>query len=259
MKFLFALLTPIFFLFLVACAPTATQLKAAIEKDPSIVFVAIEKDPQGFLEIVNKAAREAQQKGQEKSAVEENAARESQYSNPLKPEIDQSRAMLGARDAKVTIVEYTDFECPYCQRGFQTVEQVLNDFPKDVRVLIKHLPLDFHPKAMPAARYYEALRMQSNELALKFYAELFKNQEAMKAKGEVFMKATAKKLGANMNSLAKDMGSQKITDTINADIAEAKKFEISGTPGFVINGVSLKGAYPAEEFKKIIDRHLAKK
>ena len=67
----------------------------------------------------------------------------------------------------------------------------------------------------------------------------------------------AKKLGANMQQLNKNLSDPKIQQTIDADTEEAKKFGISGTPGFIINGVSLKGAYPAEEFKKIIDKHLA--
>lgn len=243
---------------LVAWAPTSSQLKNAIEKDPSIVFLAIEKDPEKFIEVVNKAARLAQQKGQEKAMADEAKSRDEEFKNPLKPVVDESRPMFGEKSSKVTVVEYTDFECPYCTKGSQTIKQVLKAYPKDVRVLIKHLPLDFHPKALPAAKYYEALRIQSTELALKFHDELFANQEAMKSKGEEYMILVAKKLGANMQELSNNLANAKIKEQIDSDIEEAKKFGISGTPGFIINGVSLKGAYPFEEFKKIIDRHLGK-
>lgn len=243
---------------LVACAPTSSQLKNAIEKDPSIVFSAIEKNPQKFIEVVNNAARLAQQKGQEKAVADEAKSRDEEFKIPLKPLIDEGRPLFGEKSAKVTIVEYTDFECPYCSSGSQTVKQVLKAYPKDVRVLIKHFPLDFHPKALPAAKYYEALRIQSNDLALKFHDELFANQETMKSKGEEYMKSVAKKLGANMQELSKNLGNSKVQEQIDSDIEEAKNFGISGTPGFVINGVSLKGAYPFEEFKKVIDRHLGK-
>lgn len=242
----------------VGCAPNTAQLKKAIENDPSIVFAAIEKNPAKFIEVVNKAAQEAQKGQATKAQDDEKKSREVEFKNPLKPAIDEKRAMHGPKDAKVTIVEYTDFECPYCSRGFQTIKQVLKQYPKEVRVLIKHLPLDFHPKALPAAKYYEALRMQSNDLALKFHDELFTNQETMKSKGEEYMKSVAKKIGANMQQLSKNISDDKIQQIINADIEEAKKFGISGTPGFIINGVSLKGAYPAEEFQKIIDKHLGK-
>lgn len=99
--------------------------------------------------------------------------------------------------------------------------------------------------------------MQSHEIALKFHDELFANQDMMKSKGEEYMKSVAKKLGANMQLLSKNLSDSKVQKTIDADMEEAKKFGISGTPGFIINGVSLKGAYPAEEFKKIIDKHLS--
>lgn len=257
MKIILLLVYSLIVPFLVACAPTVMQLKQAIEKDPSIVFVAIEKDPNKFMEVVQNASRLAQQKQQENAGADEAKAREAEFKTPLQPAIDDTRAMFGNKGAKVTIVEYTDFECPYCARGAQTIKQVLSMYPKDVRVLVKHLPLDFHPKALPAAKYFEALRMQSNDLALKFHDEIFTNQETMKSKGEDFMKSVAKKLGANMQQLNKNLSDPKIQQTIDADTEEAKKFGISGTPGFIINGVSLKGAYPAEEFKKIIDKHLA--
>lgn len=244
-------------LFLGACAPTATQLKEAIEKDPTLVFVAIEKAPDKFIEVVQKASASAQQKQKELASANEAKARDEEFKNPLKPVIDESRAMFGSKNAKVTIVEYTDFECPYCARGSQTIKQVLAMYPNDVRVLVKHLPLDFHPKALPAAKYYEALRIQSKDMALKFHNEVFENQENLKSIGEDFMKSLAKKLGANMQQLSKNLSDRKIQQIIDADVEEAKKFGISGTPGFIINGVSLKGAYPADEFKKIIDRHLA--
>lgn len=241
-----------------SCAPSAKQLKEAIEKDPSIVFVAIEKDPEKFIEVVNKAARDAQSKGSEKAAQEETAKREEEFKNPLKPDIQEGRAIHGPKDAKVTIVEYSDFECPYCARGYQTVKEVLKAYPNDVRIVFKHLPLDFHPKAMPAAKYFEAVARQSADKAYKFHDIVFENQGDLRSKGEAFLKEAAKKAGADLKKLEKDLADATLMDRINADIAEAQKFGISGTPGFLINGVSLKGAYPFSEFKPIIDRHLGK-
>lgn len=249
-------LLPVFFL--AGCTPTARQLKEIIEKDPTIVFSAIEKHPDKFIEVVNKAAASAQQQGQAKAAENEATARDDEFKNPLKPEIDEKRAMIGAKNARVTIVEYTDFECPYCARGTQTIKEVLKQYPNEVRVLIKHMPLDFHPKALPAAKYYEALSLQDHTFAIKFHIELFENQEQVKSKGDDYMRSVANKIGANMQDLSKNLSNTKVQAQIDADISEAQKFGISGTPGFIINGVSLKGAYPFPEFKKIIDRHLGR-
>lgn len=241
---------------LTGCKPNSADLKKAIEEDPSIVFSAIEKDPEKFIEVVNNAARAAQEKGADKQAQEEQKKRDDEFANPLKPEINEARVFMGAKDAKVTIVEYSDFECPFCTRGYQTAKEVLKAYPNDVRILFKHLPLDFHPKALPASKYFEALARQGHDKAIKLHDAIFENQGELKSKGEDFLKATAKKIGADMKQLEKDLADEKIMALIQSDIDEAGKFGINGTPGFVINGVSLRGAYPFPEFKAIIDRHL---
>ncbi len=258
MKKLVAAIATVGFL-LTACAPNAKQLKEAIEKDPSIVFAAIEKDPEKFIEVVNKAAREAQNKGAEKAAQEESSKRNEEFKNPLKAEVEEGRAIVGPATAPVTIIEYSDFECPYCSRGYQTVKEVEKAYGDKVRVVYKHLPLDMHPKAMPAAKYFEAIARQSSEKAYKFHDMVFENQNDLRGKGEVFMKEVAKKVGADLKKVEKDLQDPKLMDRINADMEEAKKFGFSGTPGFLINGVSLRGAYPFPEFKSIIDRHLSEK
>lgn len=244
---------------LVQCAPSAKQLKEAVEKDPSIMFVAIEKDPEKFIEVVNKAAQEAQKKQQEKMADDEKKQRDTEYANPLKPEIDETRVIFGKKDAPITIVEYSDFECPYCSRGYQTVKQVKAEYGDKVRVIFKHLPLDFHPMAEPAARYYEALAMQGHDKAEKFHDKVFEGQGELKTGKEGFLKKVAKEVGANMAKLEKDLKDEKISKRIQADMEEAQKFGIRGTPGFVVNGISLRGALPFNDFKDVIDKHLAAK
>lgn len=242
--------------FATSCAPSANQLKAAIEKDPSIVFVAIEKDPAKFIEVVNKAAQEAQRTAGERAAADEKKSRDEEFKNPLKPELQEGRVIFGNKDAAITIFEYSDFQCPYCTRGYQTIKQVRKEYGDKVKIVFKHLPLDFHPMAMPAAKYFEAIAKQSHEKAEKFHDAMFDNQAQMKDKGEKLFTETAKKLGVDMKKLAADLNDEGIAARIAADMEEARKFEMSGTPGFVINGVSLRGAYPFGEFKAIIDRHL---
>lgn len=238
------------------CSPTPKQLKEAVEKDPSIVFVAIEKDPAKFIEVVNTAARKAQQDQAEKQAKDEEGKRDEEFKNPLKPNVEEGRAIEGPADAKVTIVEYSDFECPFCSRGFNTVQEVMKEYNGKVRLVFKHLPLEFHPKAMPAAKYFEAIARQSSEKAYKWHDLIFGNQQDLRAKGDAFMKDAAKKVGADIKKIEKDLADPKLMERINADMEEAKKFGFNGTPGFIINGISLRGAYPFPEFKKIIDRHL---
>ena len=241
---------------LFGCKPTPKDIKEAVEKDPSIVFTAIEKDPEKFIEVVNNAAKQAQDKSAEKQQQEEQKKRDDEFANPLKPVVEEGRAIKGKAEAKVTIVEYSDFECPFCTRGYQTIKEVIKTYPNDVKLVFKHLPLDFHPKAMPAAKYFEAVARQNPAKAYELHDMIFENQGELKAKGEAFLKDSAKKLGMDMKKLEKDLADESLKKRIDADIQEAQKFGINGTPGFIINGVSLRGAYPFPEFKSIIDRHL---
>lgn len=109
---------------------------------------------------------------------------------------------------------------------------------------------------MPAAKYFEAIALQDHSKAEKFHDMIFSNQQKLNQDGEKFLKDAAKKVGANLAKVEKDITTEAVTGRIAADMEEAKKFEFSGTPGFLINGVSLKGAYPFPDFKRIIDRHL---
>lgn len=240
-----------------ACAPSADQVKKIIEENPQIVFSAIQKDPENFIKVVNEAARKAQEKSEQSAMEEENKKRDEQFKNPIKPVIEEGRVIFGKKDAPITIVEYSDFQCPYCSKGYNIMKQVIEAYGDKVRIVFKHLPLDFHPKAEPAARYFEAVAKQSHEKAEQLHNKIFENQESLSSKGEDFLKDEAKKLGVDMKKLATDLMAKDIKERIAADTEEARKFGFSGTPGFSINGVTLKGAYPFDSFKEIIDKHLA--
>lgn len=239
------------------CAPSAPQLKKVMEENPDILYAAIQKDPRKFLEVVNEAAQRARAEEERRFAEEEAKAREEEFKNPKQPEIAEDRAFEGAKDAPITIVEYSDFQCPFCRRGHQTIKRVLKEYDGKVKVVFKNFPIErIHPLALPASKMYEAIAMQDPAKAAKFKAMIFENQDELNAKGEKFITEAAKKVGADLNRAKKDMESEKVLARIEADKAEADKFGFSGTPGYLINGVSLKGAYPFEEFKEIIDRHL---
>jgi len=252
-----------YFLWLAAVAFLANgctskqQVEKVIEDNPEIVFSAIKKDPKKFVEVVNEAVKQAQETAREDEAKEEQARMEDEMKNPKKPEIQANRVIFGNKNAPITIVEYSDFQCPYCGRGYQTVKEIEKEYGDKVRIVYKHLPLDFHPMAMPAAKYFEAIAMQDHKKARKFYDEVFSNQKELNQDGDKFLKKVTKKIGANLAKVEKDMNSDSVQKRIAEDMAEAKKFDFSGTPGFLINGVSLRGAYPFPEFKKIIDKQLA--
>jgi protein-disulfide isomerase len=235
------------------CKPSVDQLRAAIEKNPEIVFSAIEQHPEKFMEVVNAAFQKAQIKQREKETADLEAAREAEYKNPLKPEIPADRAVKGPQDAPITIVEYSDFQCPYCVRGYQVIRGIEEKYKGKVRVVFKHLPLKMHEEALPAAQWFEAIALQSPEKAYEFHDKLFQNQDKL---NQEFYKNTAKSLGLDVAKLEADVKSEKVKARIEADQAEAEKFKFQGTPGFLINGISIKGAMPQAEFEKVIERLL---
>lgn len=193
---------------------------------------------------------------QEKAEREQ---REQEFKEPKKPKIDKDRAVSGDRNAKILIVAYSDFECPYCSKGAENLEVVRKKYGSKVGFVFKHLPLPFHSMAQPAAEYFEAIALQSSKAAYKFHDMVFKEQHRLKDEGLKFLDEVAKKAGADLAKVKANLKNEKVQAHINQDREEAKKFGISGTPGFVVAGVTVKGAYPPEEFYAIIDRRLKSK
>jgi protein-disulfide isomerase len=228
------------------------QVEKVIKDNPQIVLKAIEKDPVAFVEALQKAVTASKAEMAKKREEEEKRKFEESFNNPLKPEIRADEAIRGTKGAPLTLVEYSDFECPYCSKGYETMTQLLEKYKGKIAFVYKHQPLSFHQNALPAARYYEAIRLQSHDMAFKFHDEIFKDISKLR-KGEGFLKALAKKVGANMGRLSKDVNSEAVNKRIAADMAEAKKFEMHGTPGFLINGIPVRGAYPARHFVQIIE------
>ncbi len=165
----------------------------------------------------------------------------------------------GPADAKVTIVEYSDFQCPFCSRGYQIVEeQVMPEYKDKVKFYFKNLPLkSIHPWAESAAIAAECAGQQSGDGFWKMYHSLFKNQKDIN-QGNLKEKvvAYAKDAGldeAKFTDCFDNKGSQVKVDK---DVEEAAAVGANSTPTFFINGRRLEGAQPFENFKSIIDQEL---
>lgn len=227
------------------------KLAKMMKENPEILHEAIKADPAEFMMVLQEAARDAKGAMEEKKREAEKQAFEESFKKPLEPEIRSDEAIRGTKGAPIVLIEYSDFECPFCSRGFNTVTEFMDKYKGKVQFIYKHLPLSFHPAAMVSSQYYEAIRLQSEEKAFKFHDAIFANQRKLK-NGKKFLEAEAKKLGVNMSKLNKDIDSDTVKDRIKADMAEAAKFGIQGTPGFVLNGIPIKGAYPLSHFDKIV-------
>jgi protein-disulfide isomerase len=170
-----------------------------------------------------------------------------------------NRPSRGPADAKVTIVEFSDFQCPFCSRGYQILEeQVMPEYEGKVRLFFKHLPLkSIHPWAEGAAIASECAAEQSPEAFWTMYHAIFKaqrelNNDNLKAKLTEFAKAA----GIDDGKFAQCYETKATQPRIEKDLAEAAAVGANSTPTFFINGRRLEGAQPLENFKAIIDEEL---
>jgi protein-disulfide isomerase len=168
-------------------------------------------------------------------------------------------AARGPADAKVTIVEYSDFQCPFCSRGYQIVEeQVMPEYEGKVRFYFKNLPLkSIHPWAENAALAAECAGQQSGDGFWKMYHALFKNQRELN-QDNLKEKVTqyAKDAGLDEAKFSQCFESRSAQTKVDKDLEEAAAVGANSTPTFFINGRRLEGAQPFENFKSIIDQEL---
>ena len=163
-------------------------------------------------------------------------------------------AVRGPATAKVTIVEFSDYECPFCEKAENTMQELLKAHPNEVRLVFKHAPLSMHQNAVPAARAAMAAREQGNDAFWKFHALLFKNRQNLPGLVQTQFESLAKEAGLNVAKFKLDLSqnASRYDAQIESDQAEAKRLGVTGTPSFFVNGRSVKGAQPIEEFQKLI-------
>jgi protein-disulfide isomerase len=165
----------------------------------------------------------------------------------------------GPATAKVTIVEWSDFQCPFCSRAYNTVEnQVLKEYGDKVKFYFKHYPLPFHPWAEAGAVAAECAKQQKTDAFWTVYKGLFEQQSQITA-DNVKEKVTGMlaNSGVDMTKFNDCFDNKKTLPDVKAQMAEGSSVGISGTPGFIINGRLVSGAQPFENFKNIIDDELA--
>jgi protein-disulfide isomerase len=161
----------------------------------------------------------------------------------------------GPPDALVTIVESSDFECPYCKRVGPTMKQIEEAYAGKVRFVFKQNPLAFHPKAMPSALASEEARAQGG--ASRFWAMHDKLFDAAPSLDRASLEKAAQELGLDMTRFKAAVSSGKFKPRIQEDDALATRLGIEGTPTMMVNGEQVVGAVPFENLKAVIDRQLA--
>jgi protein-disulfide isomerase len=164
----------------------------------------------------------------------------------------------GKRDALVTIVEYSDFQCPFCSRVEPTLQQVRDTYgPEKVRVVWKNNPLPFHQNAKPAAEAAQGVfALAGSDGFWKFHDLAFKNQSSLN--DESYAKWAADAGVKDMAAFKAGLQAHKWADKVDKDLSDGKAAGVQGTPSFYVNGVFINGAQPFDAFKKTVDQELQK-
>ncbi len=197
---------------------------------------------------------------------------EVQYPEPKEPvykvsvlDTDPVKYGPGAKDTKpsgcsgnacpITVVEYSEFQCPFCEKVQPASKRILKEYQGKIRWIVRDFPLSFHNRARPAAIAARCAKDQGKYWDM--YDELFKNQKAL---GDADFKKYAQDIKLDVKKYDECVAKpNKIVEVIESNQKSGEKLGVTGTPAFFINGRRLSGALPYEEFKKVIDSELAGK
>jgi protein-disulfide isomerase len=163
--------------------------------------------------------------------------------------ISETSHIRGDFNAPITLVEFSDFECPFCGRHLPTLNKILSDYPNQVRLVYKHFPLGFHPNSQKAAEASECADEQGK--FWEYHDKLFENQPTGYSLDK--FKQWAKDLGLNSGKFNDCLDSGKFAQKVQADFQEGAEKGVNGTPTTFVNGQLISGALPYESFKQIID------
>jgi len=157
----------------------------------------------------------------------------------------------GPDKAPIEIVEFSDFQCPFCLRADPTVRQVLSTYGDRIRFVYRHFPLPNHPNARPAAEAAACAADQDKFWA--YHDKLFADPGHL---ADADLKQSAASLGLDASKFTACVDGHKTKDKVDADIAAGREAGVDGTPAFFINGRMLSGAQPYDVFKRLIDEEL---
>jgi protein-disulfide isomerase len=173
---------------------------------------------------------------------------------PPRIQIAATGPSIGRDDAPVTIVEFSDYQCPFCSRAEPVVKQVLAKYPDTVRLVYRHFPLDsVHPQARPAA--IAAVCADAQGRFWEFHDKVFASQDELSSDK---LAGLADELDLDRATFDDCIASEAAAKTVADDLADGQSAGTTGTPAFFVNGIKLSGARPLEDFVEVIESELAR-
>lgn len=234
-------------------APTDEDVAAWYEANKARVRGApLEDVSPAIIELLGKERRAEAQKAFFEPKLE--ALTWQMAISPPRIELGTTRLARGADDASVTITVFSDYQCPYCVRAEPVLTEVLERYPKDVRVVHRHFPLDsIHPFARPASEaamcadeqgkfweYHDGIFARSGKLADGSFAEI------------------AEAVGVESEAFAACLEERRYKDFVEQDFTTGREAGVTGTPSFFLNGIQLTGARDADELSRQVELELAR-
>ncbi len=161
----------------------------------------------------------------------------------------------GGENAKVTIVEFSDFQCPFCAKGKALLDQIKKEYGSKVKIAFKNFPLSFHKDAHNAAQAGLCAKDQGINFFWKMHDEMFEDQQNIAISG---LEEKAKKIGLKMDQFKECLSTQKHKASVDAQFQEGLEVGVKSTPTFFVNGKLIMGAASMEVFSELIDQELEK-
>lgn len=200
--------------------------------------------------------RESQARNDLLADLRKGVAIEVSLKEPARPRFTvamDNQPMRGPADAPVTIVEFSDFQCPFCSKAEQTVAEVMKTYPTQVRLVYRDFPLtSIHPNAQAAAEAADCAYQTGKYW--EYHDDLFQNQTKLSREDLV---KYAETVGLDAKRFADCLDGGRGKAGVELDKRDGNRLGVTGTPTFFINGRRLSGAQPLESFKKAIDEELA--
>ncbi len=161
---------------------------------------------------------------------------------------------LGNKEAKVTLIEYGDFQCPSCGAAHPVIKELQKKYDKQMLFVFRNFPLiSIHPNAFAAARAAEAANLQGKYWEM--HDKLFETQDLwgqLSSNQQTTFEGYAQELGLNLDQFKKDYASDKVADKINRDVSSASQFDVQGTPTFIVNGQKIENPGDKAGYEAII-------
>jgi len=176
---------------------------------------------------------------------------------PVRPRVDiplGDAPVLGNENAEITIVEYSDFQCPFCAKAEATVKQLQKNYAGKIKLVYKQFPLGFHKDAFRASEASFCANEQSVDYFWKLHDYMLANPKKLSVAD---LKSKAQQLGMKPKPFNQCLDSGKYAGKVNQDIAEGKRFGVEATPMFFVNGITVSGAQPYAVFAKLIEEELS--